>query len=93
MKQVRQTYDGELALSVDYMVFNVTKDDIRVRMAVADEDIWPQPSITEKLPADPNDRVGFSDFINSGRVNYTEVIKKVYDETNKEFNTNIPPPK
>ena len=41
------------------MVFNVTKDDIRVRMAAVDEDIWPLPSVTEKLAADPADRVGF----------------------------------
>ena len=34
MSDIRQTYDGPLALAVDYMVFNVTKDDIRVRMAV-----------------------------------------------------------
>jgi len=58
---IRETYDGPLALSVDYMVFNVSKDDIRVRMAVVDEDIWPEPSITKKLPADPADRVGFTD--------------------------------
>ena len=50
-------------MATDYMVFNVTRDDIRVRMAVHDEDIWPLPSITEKLPADPNDKVGFSDYI------------------------------
>ncbi|MBE9563985.1 MAG: MBL fold metallo-hydrolase [Proteobacteria bacterium] len=92
MEQVRQTYDGPVAFAVDYMVFNITKDDIRVRMAVHDEDIWPQPSITEKLPADPKDKVGFTDFIYGGRVNYPEVVKKVYDDTNKEFGTNVAPP-
>ena len=39
MAEVRKTYDGPLALATDYMVFNVTKDDIKVRMAVVDEDI------------------------------------------------------
>ena len=93
LKLVRQTYDGPLALAVDYMVFNVKKgEDVRVRMAVIDEDIWPEPSITEKLPADPKDRVGFTDFINSGRVNYPEVVRKVYEDTNKTFGTDIPPP-
>ena len=81
-----------MSLAVDYMVWNVTKDDIRVRMAVIDEDIWPLPSITEKLPADPKDRVGFTDFINSGRVPYPEVVEKVYEDTNKKFGTNVPPP-
>jgi ribonuclease Z len=92
-EQVRKTYDGRLALAVDYMVFNITKDKIKVRMAVIDEDIWPQPSITEKQSADPKDRVGFTDFISSGRVDYKEVIKKIYENTNKEFGTNVPLPK
>ena len=68
ISEIRQTYSGPVELAVDYMVFNVTKDDIRVRMAVIDEDIWPLPSITKTLPADPKDRVGFSDFITGGRV-------------------------
>jgi len=56
LKLIRKTYDGPLALAVDYMVFNVKKgEDVRVRMAVVDEDIWPEPSITEKLPDLPND--------------------------------------
>ena len=89
---IRQTYDGPVAVAVDYMVFNVTKDDIRVRMAVHDEDIWPLPSITEKLPADPNDKVGFSDYISSGRVVYKDVLDKIYSDANEEFGTNIPTP-
>ena len=92
LEMIRKTYDGPVALAVDYMVFNVTKDHIKVRMTVADEDIWPQPSITEKLPADPRDRVGFTDFINSGRVNYPSVVGKVYEQTNKEFGTDVPRP-
>jgi hypothetical protein len=31
---IRKTYDGPLSSAVDYMVWNVTKDEIRVRMAV-----------------------------------------------------------
>ena len=33
--RIRSTYDGPLSLAVDYMVWNTTKDDIRVRMTVA----------------------------------------------------------
>ncbi len=90
---LRQTYDGPVELAVDYMVFNVTKDDIKVRMAVVDEDIWPLPSITETLPADPADRVGFSEYITSGRVVYDDVIKFYYDQTNEMFGTNYEVPK
>ncbi len=92
VKEVRSTYDGPFELAVDYMVFNVTKDDIRVRMAVVDEDIWPQPSITETLAADPNDRVGFTDYISGGRVVYADVVQWYYDQTNQQYGTSLQPP-
>jgi ribonuclease Z len=93
IEEIRKTYDGPVELSVDYMVFNVTKKDIKVRMSAIDEDVWPLPSITEKLPADPKDRIGFTDFLMEGRVVYSDVIKFYYDQTNKMFGTNFAPPK
>jgi ribonuclease Z len=93
LEMARKTYDGPLEMATDYMVFNVTKDDIRVRMAVIDEDIWPQPSITETLPADPSQRIGFSDYIKEGRVPYSDVVEKIYADTNKRFGTNLKAPK
>ena len=93
LKEIRSTYDGPVAVAIDYMVFNVTKDDIRVRMAAVEESIWPLPSVTKKLDADPSKRVGFSDFISSGRKVFKDVVKGYYDETNKEFGTNYQPPK
>ncbi len=90
---VRSTYDGPLALAVDYMVFNVTKDDIRVRMAVIDEDIWPQPAVSEKLPPDASKRIGFSDYIVGGRVRYQVVVESLCAEINEKYGTNIPKPK
>ncbi len=92
LSEIRQTYDGPLSLATDYMVWNVTKDDVRVRMSVINEDVWPLPSLTEKLPANPKDRVGFSEFITNGRVVYSEVIKFYYDQTNKMFGTNYKAP-
>ena len=61
-------------------------------MAVVDEDIWPQPSVTEKLPADPADRVGFSPFITGGRDVYQDEIQALYDRVNERYGTNIPVP-
>ena len=91
--QIRKTYDGPLSLAVDYMVWNVTKDDIRVRMAVTNEDVWPLPSVTEKLPADPNERVGFTEFVLSGREVFSDLIEEIYSETNEMFGTDVPLPK
>ena len=92
LAQVRSTYDGPLALATDLMVFNVTKDDVRVRMAATDEDIWPQPAVQEKLPPDASKRVGFSDFIYGGRVNFKEVVDKIYSNVNDKYGTDIPAP-
>ncbi len=91
-EMVRKTYDGPFALAVDYMVFNVTKDDIRIRMAVIDEDIWPQPSVTEKLPADPSQKIGFSEFITGGRVPYSDIVDKIYDDINKRYGSDVKAP-
>jgi len=93
MKEVRSTYDGPFELAVDYMVFNVTKDTIRVRMAVIDEDIWPLPSIYPPKAADPSQRVGFSDFLIGGRDVFKDVIDAYYKETNEMFGTDFDPPK
>jgi ribonuclease Z len=92
LEQVRKTYDGPLALATDYMVFNVTKDDIKVRMAVIDEDIWPQPAVGKKIPPDASKRIGFSDYIFGGRVNYKDVVDEIYEDINKKYGSNIPAP-
>ena len=92
LEDIRSTYSGPVVLATDYMVFNVTKEDIRVRMAVIDEDIWPLPSLTEKLPANPADRVGFSPFIMSGRRVYQDVIEDLYNRVNERFDTDVPVP-
>ena len=92
LTQVRKTYDGPLALATDYMVFNVTADDIRVRMAVVDEDIWPQPATQPKLPPDFSQQIGFSDFIIGGRVPFADVVQQLYDEINEKYGSNVPAP-
>jgi len=92
-KGVRKTYDGPLVLATDYMVFNITKDDIKVRMAAIDEDIWPPPPLSRKLRPDASKRIGFSDFIRGGRVPYKAVVDEIYAEINKKYGTNIPAPK
>ena len=58
-RRIRTTYDGPLSLSTDYMVWNITKDEIRTRMTVFDEDVWPpQPTEKPQVP-DPNTQNSF----------------------------------
>ena len=90
-EEIRQTYDGPLSLTVDYMVYNVTKDDITIRMSAIDEDIWPSASAIGKIPP-VGDPIPFTDYIMGGRVNYNEVVKKYFDDINEEYNSTVPYP-
>ena len=93
LQDIRSIYDGPLSLATDYMVWNITKENITTRMAAIDEDIWPQPSVFGNRPADGSKRIGFSEYIWEGRVNYSDVLKNIYDDINKEYGTSIAPPK
>ena len=89
LRDIRKTYDGELALAVDYMVFNVTKEDIKVRMAAIDEDIWPQPSNIPLVPPDPSiRRTALSKMMLEGRIVHRDVLEEVYKEVNEKFGSN-----
>jgi ribonuclease Z len=47
---IRQTYDGPLDLAIDFMVWNVTKGEIRTRMAVPNHESYAAPAQRTKLP-------------------------------------------
>jgi len=90
-RRARKTYDGLLALALDYMVFNVTKDDIRVRMSAIDEEIWPSPALKKKNPPDTSKAIPISDFIRSGAMGLPEVVGPIFDEINEKYGTNVKP--
>jgi ribonuclease Z len=90
--EIRKTYDGMLALAEDYMVFNVTKDDIRVRMSAIDEDIFPSAPLKPKIAPDSSKLVPMSDFIIEGIVPFPEVLQPIYDNLNEIYGTDYQPP-
>jgi len=83
--RIRTTYDGPLSLSEDYMVWNITKDDIRVRMAIVDEDVWPPPATEKAQVPDPSLRIPYSDMIKGGKYDMKDVIQPTYDQINKKY--------
>jgi len=91
LRQIRMIYEGPLALAEDYMVFNVTKDDIRVRMAIVDEAAWPPGAIQEKNPPDFTQAVPPSDFLRSGVEPFPEIVQKYYDAINQMYGTDHRP--
>jgi ribonuclease Z len=95
--RIRTTYDGPLSLAEDFMVWNITKDDIRVRMAVVEEHTWAPPLASEaKTPQKgdkkrfsketgvPVEALSYSDFISEGRWNEVdEALRGVYSEASE----------
>ena len=89
--RIRTTYDGPLSLAEDFMVWNVTKDDIRVRMAVVNEEVWPPPATEKPMPPDPSNRIPYSKQILGGKLDVIDVIQPIYDEINEQYGTNEKP--
>ena len=90
-EETRLLYDGPLVFAQDNMVFNVTKDSIRVREAVIDEDIFAEDATREKIspPPAPNP---FSPFIGGGIERFPEVVGPMWDEINAIEGTNFKQP-
>ncbi len=91
--RIRSTYDGPLSLAEDYMVWNITKDKITVRMAETDEHTWAPPTTRPAQAPTKDDRgkfaqkkglpadsLGFTDYISNGKWNVDDVLKPIYDE-------------
>ncbi len=63
---IRETYDGPLSIGADLMVWNITKDEIKERMAVVTPDAWSVPGTAQQPPPQPGVPDPMSDFIKSG---------------------------
>jgi ribonuclease Z len=105
LERIRTTYDGPLSLAEDFMVWNVTKDDIRVRMALVEEHVWNAPMADPALPPDPSEMApfaaertggvvpGYSDFIYSGRwEGVDDVLREIYQEASDALGREFPYP-
>ncbi|WP_136797483.1 guanitoxin biosynthesis MBL fold metallo-hydrolase GntH [Desulfosediminicola ganghwensis] len=95
-ERIRKTYDGPLSLAEDYMVWNVTKDEIRVRMAEVDHHTWAPPLASPAEPPKPEDRqaqaqklgvdsLDFSPFIAEGVWDVDDVLRPIYQEASKKL--------
>ncbi len=80
LERIRKTYDGPLSLAQDYMVWNVTKDDIKVRMAVINHESWNPPAAYPPEPINPEDQIGYSPEIEAGRWDVDDVVRPIYKE-------------
>ncbi len=105
--RIRTTYGGPLSLAEDFMVWNVTKDEIKVRMAVVEKHTWSPPLAGEAQPPGgdkdrekfsqssgvPVDAFQYSEFIKSGRWGEVdEVLRAIYEEASEALGREFPYP-
>jgi len=103
--RIRKTYDGPLSLAEDFMVWNVTKDKIEVRMAVTEEHTWAPPLAAPAKAPSLDDRVafakeygldqekvGFGDFTKSGYWNVDDVLRPIFQEASEALGREFPYP-
>jgi len=92
-ERVRSTYDGPLSLAEDFMVWNVTKEGTRERMAIIDEHTWNPPHAYPAEPVKAEDRVGYSPEIEAGRLDVDDVIRPIYEEASEALGREFEYPK
>ena len=92
-ERVRSTYDGPLSLAEDYMVWNVSKDEIRERLAIIDEHTWNPPHAYPAEPVRKEDLVGYSPEIWAGRLDVDDVIMPIYEEASEALGREFEYPK
>lgn len=103
--RIRKTYDGPLSLAEDFMVWNITKDAIKTRMAVTEEHTWspplaspaqaPRPDDKQryaKLKGIPVESLEFSDFTKSGYLDVDDVLRPIYKEASSVVGQEFPYP-
>ncbi len=66
LEAIRETYEGPLSMATDNMVWNVTPNGIKERMAVIPHEAWAVPGPSRQQPPEKGRRAVFSDFTNRG---------------------------
>ena len=90
MKAVEKYYDGPVDYAQDFMVWNVTKDGVRTRMAVPNPESYPTPSLVEKKIEAGGDRYQTPDSVLAGWPDELNgLTEKIYADFNKKHGTNI----
>jgi ribonuclease Z len=84
---IRQTYDGPLSIATDMMVWNVTKDEVKERLAVSTPNAWGVPGTAQQPPPQPGVPDPMSDFIKSGEWGRTRCSTSMQSDTTCRIRT------
>jgi ribonuclease Z len=88
MRAVEKVYDGPVDYAQDFMVWNVTKEGVRTRMAVPNPESYPTPPLREKEIAAGGDRYMTPEWILDGFPDEVDAVaQQIYADFNKEHGT------
>jgi ribonuclease Z len=91
-EEIRKTYDGPFDLAMDFMTWNVTKEGIRTRMGVPNEESFPAPPQRVKQPPDSMTAYKWTEFSLSGvEPDSAAVTNQLIKEFNERNGTNVEP--
>jgi len=90
MKAVEKYYDGPVDYAQDFMVWNVTKEGVRTRMAVPNPESYPTPSLVEKEVAAGGERYQTPDSVLEGWPDeMNNLTEQIYEDFNKKHGTDF----
>ena len=85
-QDIRETYDGPLTLAEDMLVWNITKDNIKVRKAVSTDEAWPQAGPNEPQKPDHTVPGQLSKEMLAGRWDISDVSAEMVKEFKEKYN-------
>mgnify|MGYP001822377532 FL=1 len=87
ISEVSKVYDGPIDYAQDFMVWNITKEDIRMRRVVPNPETYPAPPLAEKV-IESEDPYVTPQWVLDGWLEETnEIAAQIYDEFNKANGT------
>jgi ribonuclease Z len=90
MEAVQQSYDGPVDYAQDFMVWNITKDGVRTRMAVPNRESYPTPPLAEKVIDKSSERYVPPAWVLEGwEPRATGVVERIYEDFNTQHGTDL----
>jgi ribonuclease Z len=90
MTAVQKVYDGPVDYATDFMVWNITKEGVRTRMAVANPESYPIPPLQEKKVEAGGERYQTPESVLEGWPEEMDAVtEKIYNDFNKKHGTSF----
>ena len=89
ISEVAKIYDGRIDYAHDFMVWNITAEDIRMRRVVTNPETYPAPPLVEKV-IEQDDPYITPQWVLDGWLDETnEIAEQIYKDFNSENDTSF----